>query len=203
MTTLILFLIAGVVVFYLYNAFNEYLKNPITTREQEANNQQAEYNFKNDPYAEYQAKKIKATPEEIQIKLINEFLKTDSKDFMISITQENAIKGYIKSLNIPSQQENLNKLIGEKNEQNLDSLAQQLNEATYGEYKKKLNFILFLFYLAFFEKDDLEENYKEKLIDIAAFLEIENDDFNKLYDSFNEKETRQEKLESSAKLFKI
>ncbi|WP_407380548.1 TerB family tellurite resistance protein, partial [Helicobacter sp.] len=61
---------------------------------------------------------------------------------------------------------------------------------TYGEYKKRLQFVELLLTLAWSDRE-LNHDEQDIILDIAAFLEIDNADFNALYESF-------EKLESSS-----
>ncbi|OBV28867.1 hypothetical protein BKN38_03580 [Helicobacter sp. CLO-3] len=67
--------------------------------------------------------------------------------------------------------------------ESIAKLAEIFLDNTYGEYKKRLYFVGVLLELAW---SDGELNTKEQdiILDIAAFLDIENDDFNALYDSF-------------------
>lgn len=65
----------------------------------------------------------------------------------------------------------------------MDELAQKFCELSKGEYKKRVKVVEFLFALAYAD-GKLDEVEREKIIDVAAIFELNNDDFNKIYDDF-------------------
>lgn len=67
----------------------------------------------------------------------------------------------------------------------VELLAMELAKLTKGEYKKRLKVVEFLFALAYAD-GALSESEREVIIDIAAYLELHNDDFNRIYDAFEE-----------------
>ena len=66
---------------------------------------------------------------------------------------------------------------------NLDDLARDFCDLTKGEYKKRLKVVEFLFALSYAD-GVLDEKEREKIIDVAAIFELNNDDFNKIYDDY-------------------
>lgn len=62
-------------------------------------------------------------------------------------------------------------------------LARVFLDNTYGEYKKRLGFVSFLLLLAWSDRE-LNDREQDVILDIAAFLEIDNQDFNTLYENF-------------------
>ncbi|MDE5603134.1 MAG: TerB family tellurite resistance protein [Helicobacter sp.] len=69
--------------------------------------------------------------------------------------------------------------------QNTEELTRQYANLTKGQYKTRLKLVEYLFALAYADGSLVEEE-REIILDVAAFLEIENSDFNFLYDRFAE-----------------
>lgn len=78
---------------------------------------------------------------------------------------------------------NLLQEIFDNNEESLDDLAEKFANLTKGEYKRRLKVVEFLFAMAYAD-GSLDDGEREKIIDVAAIFELNNDDFNKLYDDF-------------------
>lgn len=87
---------------------------------------------------------------------------------------------------IGSQEEVLEELkkIFESKQSDIQMLCQDFSHFTKGEYKKKIKLIEFCFALGYAD-GILNEPTKEAIIDIAALLELSNEDFNALYDDFS------------------
>ena len=66
---------------------------------------------------------------------------------------------------------------------NLEQLCVDFSNATKGEYKKRLKVVEFLFVLAYAD-GEFDKNEEAMIIDVAAFFELDNEDFNRLYDEF-------------------
>ena len=89
-----------------------------------------------------------------------------------------------------------------QDEKPISALAQVFLDNTYGEYKKRLHFVGFALMLSWSDKV-LEEKEQDVILDIAAFLQLENAEFNELYDSFElrfskTKETNEENKEKES-----
>ncbi|GMB91846.1 TerB family tellurite resistance protein [Helicobacter ailurogastricus] len=65
----------------------------------------------------------------------------------------------------------------------LESLCNELTSLAHGEYKKRVKWVELLFVLAYSD-GALGDAEKEALLDIGAFLGLENADFNQLYEGF-------------------
>ncbi len=200
MTTLVLFIIASVIVYYLYITLQEYLKNPISATQTSNESENLEYNFQDDPYIKLTPfDKLKGTYAGIGTRILNKFitqaLKTntkDSKDFLDSRTtllQRALIENFINSAsngvpNSDSTKKDLLSILEQSEETDIETLAQDLANSTYGEYKKRLNFVTLLLMLGWSDLN-LSADEQEFIFDVAAYLEIENSDFNELYDNFS------------------
>lgn len=66
---------------------------------------------------------------------------------------------------------------------NFESLCQEIADHTHGEYAKRLKLVEFLMLLAYAD-GILDSKEKELFLDVGAFLQIDNQDFNELYDNF-------------------
>lgn len=66
----------------------------------------------------------------------------------------------------------------------IKELCQEFSNFTKGEYKKKIKVVEFCFALGYAD-GILNEPTKEAIIDIAALLDLSNEDFNALYDDFS------------------
>ena len=238
MISFLLLIIAGVVIYYLYNTLEEYLKNPHkpTTNPKEV--QECEPP-KDNPYSlptpkdklanSYAGASIgmlntllqaginpsAKSPSLLQTILINNFI----KQLNLQDSQENMLKNMIKGIDfstLESSQKNTaqdsniasdSTVTSNSKEQDLSqdekpisALAQVFLDNTYGEYKKRLHFVGFALMLAWSDKV-LEEKEQDVILDIAAFLQLENAEFNELYDSFESrfsktKETNEENKET-------
>ncbi len=177
---IILLIVAAVVLFYFYNTLKEYLKNPLNPK-----TKTEEYDLKNDPYLLAQSSpldKFKQTQTGAYMRLLK-FL-----DF-----QKNALDNALRSLFIHeleqplnSEQQNLAKeLLNEPidKKENFESLCQEIADHTHGEYTKRLKLVEFLMLLAYTD-GILDSKEKELFLDVGAFLQIDNQDFNELYDNF-------------------
>ncbi|BEG56492.1 TerB domain-containing protein [Helicobacter sp. NHP21005] len=65
----------------------------------------------------------------------------------------------------------------------LEELCNELSSLAHGEYKKRVKWVELLFVLAYSD-GVLGAEEKEALLDIGAFLGLENADFNQLYEGF-------------------
>lgn len=202
MTSFILLVIAGVVVYYLYTTFEEYLKNPLPSPQKPQERQ--EYPPKDNPYSlPTPQDKLKNSYAGASVAMLNILLQAGISQKTPSLLQIALLDNFIKNLHLQESQENLLKQMLEgidfsqiKKSQSpatsatskdsdtpISTLAQIFLDNTYGEYKKRLHFVGFALTLAWSDRV-LEEKEREVILDIAAFLQLENDEFNELYDSF-------------------
>lgn len=231
--SILLLILAGVVVYYLYITLQDYLKNPLQSPAQEPK-PSSPYPLESTPYtAQDPAQKLQDSYEGASITLLAYILqagvrkqakptsKQDSSPLESTFTplQIGLVEEFIRSLSLhatkPEYEQNLRDLLTHyasaylshtpplstpKTRSSLDfstleqpsiaHLAEIFLDHTYGEYKKRLQFVGFILMLAWSDKD-LNHDEQDIILDIAAFLEIDNADFNALYESF-------ETLESSS-----
>ncbi len=177
---IILLIVAAVVLFYFYNTLKEYLKNPLNPK-----TKTEEYDLKNDPYL-----LVQSSP-------LDKFKQTQTGAYMRLLKfldlQKNALDNALRSLfiheleqSLNSEQQNLAKeLLNEPagKKENFESLCQEIADHTHGEYTKRLKLVEFLMLLAYAD-GILDSKEKELFLDVGAFLQIDNQDFNELYDNF-------------------
>ena len=204
MTSFILLVIAGVVVYYLYTTFEEYLKNPLPSPQKPQERQ--EYSIKDNPYSlPTPQDKLKNSYAGASISMLNILLQAGISQKTPSLLQIVLLDNFIKNLHLQESQEthlkqmlngiDFSQIISKKSQSPatstdskdsdtpISALAQIFLDNTYGEYKKRLHFVGFALTLAWSDRV-LEEKEREVILDIAAFLQLENDEFNELYDSF-------------------
>ncbi|BCZ17220.1 hypothetical protein NHP190003_05020 [Helicobacter sp. NHP19-003] len=73
--------------------------------------------------------------------------------------------------------------IYQKDDRPLEELCNALSSLAHGEYKKRVKWVELLFVLAYSD-GALGSEEREALLDIGAFLGLENADFNQLYEGF-------------------
>lgn len=190
---ILLLIIAGVVLYMLYNSFSDYMKNPYKVPTQDIRDGLAsEYKPQDNPYIQLTDEdRIKKTEFGILAQILALIAQSDGKvcalerellnDLFDDMAKElNEYNDYKDALG------SLQKIFDEAQGGSLDTLAESFVEATKGEYKKRVKVVEFLFALAYSD-GVLDENEREKIIDVAAIFELNNDDFNKIYDDFERK----------------
>lgn len=242
--SILLLILAGVVIYYLYITLQDYLKNPVIINQKPAPEPMQEP--ESSPYTtQSPAQKLQNSYEGASVGMLGLMLQAgirtggqgastadssadsgadsgaggfgalESSTAGISPLQAALIEDFIHALSLhnkPEYESDLRALLthyapayksqtlAKERNSSLDiselalldtaTLAGIFLDNTYGEYKKRLQFVGFLLMLAWSDKE-LNEKEQDIILDIAAFLEIDNDDFNALYDSFGA-------LESSA-----
>nr|WP_317403297.1 TerB family tellurite resistance protein [uncultured Helicobacter sp.] len=190
---IVLLLIAGVVIYFLYNTLQDYLKNPLHQSPQNmpfgsnsADN--TPINFDNpyqmqDPWVG----KIKSNEFSILAAIIARVVWSDEqicpleKQLLDEILSDMAAE----SKNPRLSKEELEEIVQKEQTPSisLDELCESYVALTKGEYKKRLKVVEFLFALAYAD-GKLEDSEQESIVDIAAYFEIANDDFNAIYNAF-------------------
>ncbi len=177
---IILLIVAAIVLFYFYNTLKEYLKNPLNPKAKTE-----EYELKDDPYLLAQSSpldKFKQTQVGAYMRLLK-FLDIQ-KNALDNALRTLFINELERSLNTDQQnlaKELLNEPVDKK--ENFESLCQEIADHTHGEYTKRLKLVEFLMLLAYAD-GILDSKEKELFLDVGAFLQIDNHDFNELYDNF-------------------
>lgn len=211
---IVLLLIAGVVIYFLYNTLQDYLKNPLHQNPQNMpfgsnNADNTPINFDNpyqmqDPWVG----KIKSNEFSILAAIIARVVWSDEqicpleKQLLDEILSDMAAE----SKNPRLSKEELEEIVQKEQTPSisLDELCESYAALTKGEYKKRLKVVEFLFALAYAD-GKLEDSEQESIVDIAAYFEIANDDFNAIYNAF-EKEYADElkmDLEQAKTIFEL
>lgn len=192
----LLLIIAGVVLYMLYNSFTDYMKNPYKAQQQE----EVEYKPSDNPYTEITNEdRIRKNEFGILTQILAHIAKSDGKVCKLEKELLNDILDDIANelQDFKDARESLDIIFNEavKNS-NLDELANAFVDATKGEYKKRVKVIEFIFALAYAD-GSLDEVEREKIIDVAAIFELNNDDFNRIYDDFENKYNQNQKITKS------
>ena len=219
--SILLLILAGVVVYYLYITLQEYLKNPTTIKPPTKEPSPTPYPLESTPYtAQTPEQKLQNSYEGASITLLAYMLQAgvrkqakptsqqDSSPLESTFTplQIGLVEEFVRSLSPhstkPEYEQNLRALLThyapaytttQAKQSSLDfstleqpsiaHLAGIFLDNTYGEYKKRLQFVELLLTLAWSDRE-LNHDEQDIILDIAAFLEIDNADFNELYESF-------------------
>ncbi|MDD6055132.1 MAG: TerB family tellurite resistance protein [Helicobacter sp.] len=194
----ILLLITIVVVAIAFMNFKDYLHNPNkrpTINTQETNNDiNYEDPYKNQPKAQDISKEEKIRKSEfgLIVALLSKLAKSDGKvcelelelmentilDITDAIMQQSAMHQRAEILDILHR-------IFEFTTESVEELAKEYANCTKGQYKSRLKLVEYLLSLAYAD-GELDSAEREIILDVAAYLGIDNDDFNAIYDSFEE-----------------
>ncbi len=182
---LILFLIAAGIIFYLYKTFQDYLSNPIVPTDKDMLQSQ-----KQDLAIEIIAERPILTPKEklklteygIIVRILGKLSFTDMQS---CILEEKLVKGIIEDMahDADQPQELFLEIYTESRDEDIQELAELFANETIGQYKKRVKVIEFMFALAYADGNFSHEE-EDAIINVAAILEIDNADFNNLYDNF-------------------
>lgn len=184
---ILLLIIAGVVLYMLYNSFADYMKNPYKIQQRDEIS--SEYQPSDNPYTEITNEdRIRKTEFGILTQILAHIAQSDGK---ICELERELLGNLLDDIAVELQdfknaRESLDIIFNEANNSDLDELANAFVDATKGEYKKRVKVIEFLFALAYAD-GNLDEAEREKIIDVAAIFELNNDDFNRIYDDFEHK----------------
>ncbi|PAF42488.1 TerB family tellurite resistance protein [Helicobacter sp. 11S02596-1] len=182
---IVLLILAGVVVYYLYITLQEYLKNPISVQFRDTKPEMEEYDLSQDPYVQTSPlDKIKKTEFGILTAIIAKTLKSTKEPTIRRLMVEGMFEDMASQMQgVENPIESLRMIGDDENLGDLDQLCKDFLALSYGEYKKRLKLVEFLFALAYVG-GKLDGDEKENIIDVAAFLELGNEDFNRIYDAF-------------------
>lgn len=184
---IILLIVAGVVLYYLYNSYADYLKNPYRREE----DFKSEYRIEDSPYVQLSDEERLLKSEYGVLACILQCVA--SVDGEICALERELLRGMLDdiaaeiagaNLDIKAPRETLQRVFDE-NKEGIEYLANLFGDLTKGEYKKRVKVVEFLFALAYAD-GVLSDSEREKIIDVAAIFELNNDDFNKIYDDFEE-----------------
>ncbi|WP_120952607.1 hypothetical protein [Helicobacter sp. L8] len=177
MIEMILVIAVAVVLLYLYYTLQEYLKNPLhaptpTPKPQE-------------PLNVYPLPSPEQSLRESESGVVVLLLGRATTGMPDSPLKQALITLFLKDLsqNNGIALEQLQELYKATDKPDLEELCAQFLEVAHGEYKKRLKLVEFLFVCAH-AQGALQDQSKEVLLDVGAFLRLENSDFNTLYEGF-------------------
>ncbi|CAM2930258.1 DnaJ domain-containing protein [Helicobacter burdigaliensis] len=193
----ILILITIVVVVIAFYNFRDYLYNPASRPKIEENGREIqdikEYENYEDPYKSTSKEdKIRQSELGILVSLMSKVAHIDG-DFcpLEKELVRNSLEDIAEQITLQSatyQKEEILEIlhnIFKNTTQDVEELTYAYAELTKGQYKRRLKLVEYLLMLAYADSK-LEEKEQEVILDVAAYLEIENNDFNKMYDAFAE-----------------
>lgn len=178
-----LFAVAAIVIFLLYRAFQEYLKNPIPELKRDAIKDKAQSKPRDISY-------IAPTPEDrlmvseygLIIRILGKLDSLENRNIALSNTLiQNIIDDMVQEGKYTKEMF-LNLFNNAKND-NIDNLAELFNAATKGEYKKRLKLIEFMFVCAYAD-ENLGNHELDEITEVASILQIDNEDFNNIVEEF-------------------
>ena len=188
---ILLLVVAGIVLYMLYNSFSDYMKNPYKLPSEDFGDSfKREYKPEDNPYIELTDEdRIKKGEFGILAQILAHIAQSDGK---VCDLEHELISEMLNDMAVELNQYNdykdargsLQSIFDEATkESDLDTLANAFVEATKGEYKKRVKVVEFLLAVAYAD-GALSEMEREKIIDVAAIFELNNDDFNRIYDDF-------------------
>lgn len=181
----ILLLIGAGVAYFLYVTLQDYLKNPL---HQEIAQPKPRFEVAQIGQVSEQERaqnKIRESEYGILSAILGIFARSDGKmcEFERVLVEDMIDEMARDSKNSKITKEALLEIYENGDERSLEQLCVDFSNATKGEYKKRLKVVEFLFVLAYAD-GEFDKNEEAMLIDVAAFFELDNEDFNKLYDEF-------------------
>ncbi len=187
---ILLLVVAGIVLYMLYNSFSDYMKNPYKLPSDDDSGLVREYKPEDNPYIQpTDEDRIKKGEFGILSQILAHIAQSDGK---VCALEREMISEMLNDMAVELNQYNdykdargsLQSIFDEATkESDLDNLANAFVEATKGEYKKRVKVVEFLLAVAYAD-GELSEMEREKIIDVAAIFELNNDDFNRIYDDF-------------------
>lgn len=181
---IVLLVIAGVVIYYLYKTFQSYLQNPQNNN----NNVNAETKKTEKVVIEQSISsydRLRNSEYGLILRMLGQLSFADNNSCLL---EKKMVEGIIEDMieeNKEVNEEDYLKIYESAKNDDINELANLFAEQTKGEYKKRLKVIEFMFALAYADYE-LSKEEEESIIDIAAFFEIENEDFNTIYEEFKE-----------------
>lgn len=179
---LVLFLIAAGIIFYLYKTFQEYFSNPIVPNDRDILQPQRQVEYVEERPILSAKEKLQISEYGIIVRILGKLSFVDSKSCLL---EEKLVKALIDDMarDMDQPQELFLEIYQESENEDIQELAELFANETIGQYKKRVKIIEFMFALSYADGNFSKEE-EDAIINVAAILEIENDDFNRLYDNF-------------------
>lgn len=181
----ILLLIGAGIAYFLYITLQDYLKNPLHQEIAQPKPRFEVAQVEQVSEQERTQNKIRESEYGTLSALLGVFARSDGKmcEFERVLVEDMIDEMARDAKNSKITKEMLLDIYEGGDDRSLEQLCMDFSDATKGEYKKRLKVVEFLFVLAYAD-GEFDKNEEAMLIDVAAFFELDNDDFNKLYDEF-------------------
>lgn len=202
---LILFIIAAGIIFYLYKTFQVYLSNPIAPNDKDILQTQSQRPQQRQEIAPPTPKdKLKKSEYGILTRILGRLSYADSNSCPL---EQKLVQGLINDMSSDADYpvSLFMEIYKESASEDIRHLAELFAAETVAQYKKRLKVVEFMLALGYAD-GKLSNDEENCIIDVAATLEIENDDFNKLYDEFaaiNKDQKVNMDIESAKKLLHL
>lgn len=195
----ILLLVTIVIIAIAMINFRDYLNHPqkrpqINNKEKDSELSEYQNPYKNQEQISSLSREEKIAKSEygLIVALLSKLAQSDGKVCELELElMENTIQDIADALCLQSAMnqkdeilEILHKIFDSTNE-SVESLTQSYATLTKGQYKSRLKLVEYLLALAYAD-GELGNEEREIILDVAAYLEINNEDFNTLYDAFEE-----------------
>lgn len=195
----ILLLVTIVIIAIAMINFRDYLNHPqkrpqINNEEKDSELSEYQNPYKNQEQISSLSREEKIAKSEygLIVALLSKLAQSDGKVCELELElMENTIQDIADALCLQSAMnqkdeilEILHKIFDFTNE-SVESLTRSYATLTKGQYKSRLKLVEYLLALAYVD-GELGSEEREIILDVAAYLEIDNEDFNTLYDTFEE-----------------
>ncbi|CAM3555448.1 TerB family tellurite resistance protein [Helicobacter sp. UBA3407] len=195
----ILLLVTIVIIAIAMINFRDYLNHPqkrprINNEEKDSELSEYQNPYKNQEQISSLSREEKIAKSEygLIVALLSKLAQSDGKVCELELElMENTIQDIADALCLQSAMnqkdeilEILHKIFDFTNE-SVESLTRSYATLTKGQYKSRLKLVEYLLALAYAD-GELGSEEREIILDVAAYLEIDNEDFNTLYDTFEE-----------------
>ncbi len=195
----ILLLVTIVIIAIAMINFRDYLNHPqkrpqINNEEKDSELSEYQNPYKNQEQISSLSREEKIAKSEygLIVALFSKLAQSDGKVCELELElMENTIQDIADALCLQSAMnqkdeilEILHKIFDFTNE-SVESLTRSYATLTKGQYKSRLKLVEYLLALAYAD-GELGSEEREIILDVAAYLEIDNEDFNTLYDTFEE-----------------
>ncbi|MWV61247.1 hypothetical protein DCO58_10620 [Helicobacter saguini] len=179
---LVLFIIAAGIIFYLYKTFQVYLSNPIAPNDRDVLQPQPRTQPRQELAPPTPKERLRNSEYGILTRILGRLSHADSNSCPL---EERLVRGLIHDMSSDTDYPEtlFLEIYKESGGEDIQQLANLFAAETIAQYKKRLKIVEFMFALSYAD-GDFSKDEEECIIDVAAILEIENDDFNKLYDEF-------------------
>ncbi|QOQ98517.1 TerB family tellurite resistance protein [Helicobacter winghamensis] len=193
----ILLLVTIVILAIAFINFKDYLNHSHKRPQIDSQGNSQDFNqyqnpYKNQPQPQELSRedKIRESEYGLIVGLLAKLAQSDGKVCELELElMENTIIDIGDALMLQSAMYQKDEILGilhkifETTTQSVEELTTRYAERTKGQYKNRLKLVEYMLSLAYAD-GKLGENEREIILDVAAYLEIENADFNALYDAF-------------------